>query len=168
VRLRRLVENPDDANDPSVVADLVDVAGERVTPLVLKLEEGRIEPLPGDVSHLAITAFSEALEVWADEGQYEKAQRRKVPKIASTAFIPVGLFENASGRPQPYAFMTGIVRETEERTSSITNKPFTWALVETYGGCFDVLATKKQVRRRLGIGSVIAGQFWLIGRLKGG
>lgn len=64
-------------------------------------------------------------------------------------------------------FMTGIVREFEERKSSLTGEPFVWSLVETHGGSFDVLATPKQVRRKFRVGSVIQGQFWLIGRIKG-
>ncbi len=49
----------------------------------------------------------------------------------------------------------------------ISGKEFVWALTETYGGRFDLLATSKQVGRGFGTGSVIQGQFWLMGRILG-
>lgn len=39
-RVRRLVENPEEAENPTLVVDLVDETGERLTPLALQLEEG--------------------------------------------------------------------------------------------------------------------------------
>ena len=143
--------------------------GERITPLATQLEEiGAVDvhAILGQVRDVQITAFAEELEVWRDEDDYESAQRRKEPKFASTSLVPLGLFENPSGREQPYAFLTGIVRDGGERTSSISGKPFVWALVETHGASFDVIATPKQVRSAFGIGSVIQGQFWLMGRLR--
>ena len=82
-------------------------------------------PRPGrDV----ITRSRRSLEVWRDEDDYESAQRRKEPKFASTSLGPARPVRESIRGEQPYAFLTGIVRDGGERTSSISGKPFVWAL----------------------------------------
>jgi hypothetical protein len=168
VRVRRFVETSENERDPCFVVDLLDEAGERVTPLGIQVEEGEaVKGRVEEVLDVSIVAFAEELEVWEDESKYESAQRKREPRFESTSLVPIGPFADDADRAQPYAFLTGIVRETKQLKSTISGEPFVWALTETYGGSVDILATPKQVRRNFGIGSVVQGRFWLIGRLKG-
>ena len=63
--------------------------------------------------------------------------------------------------------MAGVVVEAGERHNAVTGEPFWWALVDTVGGTYDividpVLLSGQEVRA----GNVVAGWFWLSGRLR--
>ena len=168
VRMRRFVEDQQHLYN-QVVVDLIDDEGERITPLATQLEEiGAVDvhAILGQVRDVQITRSRRSSRCGATRTITSPPSEERSRSSRRHHSVPLGLFENSSGREQPYAFLTGIVRDGGERTSSISGKPFVWALVETHGASFDVVATPKQVRAAFGIGSVIQGQFWLMGRLR--
>ena len=124
----------------------------------------------GDMPHLAeieLTAFgsndfklfdsAESL-VTAGGGWSEKS------------FVPPGLTELISdpnvnlSMLRPIAKISGIVVEHEVRKNSVSGNEFNWLLVETVGGCVDVVIDPVYVPEQPRVGQVAAGHFWLSGR----
>lgn len=86
-------------------------------------------------------------------------------KYASQSFIPSGLFGTSKEAPKAEATFTGKVLETALRTNSQTGNRFHWALVETYGGRFDVVIDPDLLAEAPVAGGILSGHFWLSGRL---
>jgi hypothetical protein len=117
-----------------------------------------------------IAAFAQQITVYESPSAYDVAQAAQGLTFASKSFIPSGLI-SPSGEPvtppESHALISGEVLEAEARHNAVTGEPFWWALVETVGGTFDVvidpvLLSGRPVQR----GNVIAGWFWLSGRLQ--
>jgi hypothetical protein len=51
------------------------------------------------------------------------------------------------------------------RINAVTGLPFWWALIDTVGGTFDVVIDPELLSSPPRPGNVIAGWFWLSGRL---
>jgi len=117
-----------------------------------------------------IAAFAQTVSVYGSRAVYDAAQAAQGQSFGSRSFIPSGLI-SPSGEPvtppESHALIAGEVVEAAERRNSVTGQPFWWALVDTVGGTFDVvidpaLLLDQPVRA----GNVIAGWFWLSGRLQ--
>ena len=69
--------------------------------------------------------------------------------------------------PAALVIFAGHIQETKERVNSMTNRPFRWVSVRTVAGVFDVVADPELVAAPIAVGGVLAGSFWLSGRIKG-
>ena len=58
--------------------------------------------------------------------------------------------------------------ETDTRANAVTGTLFVWALVDSLGGTFDVVIDPELLPRMPRPGDVLAGWFWLSGRLLSG
>ncbi len=68
--------------------------------------------------------------------------------------------------PESHALIAGQVIEAAERRNAVTGQPFWWALIDTVGGTFDVVIDPSLLSsQQVHTGYVIAGWFWLSGRL---
>lgn len=124
--------------------------------------------LPAPVT-LQVAAFAQQLTVHATEAAYVRDQQAQGLSFESRTFIPSGIISPAGEPvvpPESHALFTGHVIDASERQNSVTGEPFWWALVDTIGGTFDVVIDPDLIREPVVPGNVIAGWFWLSGRLQ--
>ena len=111
-----------------------------------------------------VAAFAQQISLYESMASYAASQG--VP--ASKSFIPSGLV-SPSGEPvtppEPHALIAGQVVETDTRANAVSGAPFVWALVDSLGGTFDVVIDPELLPRMPRPGDVLAGWFWLSGRL---
>ncbi|MSO30360.1 MAG: hypothetical protein EXQ48_05360 [Acidobacteria bacterium] len=116
-----------------------------------------------------IAAFAQELTVYPSRHAYDAAQAAQGLTFGSRSFIPSGLI-SPSGEPvtppESHALIAGEVVEAEERQNAVTGRSYWWALVDTIGGTFDVVIDPSLVASPIDAGNVIAGWFWLSGRLR--
>jgi hypothetical protein len=123
--------------------------------------------LPGSVE-AQITAFAHEITRHDSPEAYDGWQPSDGPKLASQSFIPTGLFGQDGGKaevPGAYASFAGHVVEAASYKNALTGLPYTWALVETLGARFDVVADPVLLDALPVPGNVLVGSFWLSGRL---
>jgi hypothetical protein len=119
-------------------------------------------------AEVQIAAFAHQIQVYDSEKAYRDAQPKNVVHFASRSFIPSGLFKPDGGSiepPRALAIFTGQVVEAEERCNPLTGESFYWALVDTLGGCFDVVVDRGMLPARPAAGAILSGSFWLSGRI---
>jgi hypothetical protein len=122
--------------------------------------------LPAAVE-VQIAAFAHELSIFRSEREFRDSQTGEV-KFATQSFIPSGLFTPGgadSGPPEARAIFTGRILRAETRWNESMNRPFHWALVETYGATFDVVIDPDLVEEEPTPGGVLSGSFWLSGTL---
>jgi len=114
-----------------------------------------------------IAAFAHNIAAFETVAAYEESQAR----AASRSFIPSGLFTpvgEAINPPQARAILAGHVLAADEKINALTGRAFYWALVETYGGAYDVVIDSELLTGVPAVGGVISGSFWLSGRIIAG
>lgn len=124
--------------------------------------------LPARVT-LQVAAFAQQVTVHQSEATYGRDQQAQGLSFDSRSFIPSGLISPAGEPvvpPESHALFTGHVIEASERRNSVTGEPFWWALVDTVGGTYDVVIDQTLIAEPVVPGNVIAGWFWLSGRLR--
>jgi hypothetical protein len=118
-----------------------------------------------------VAAFAQQLTVYASPLDYDAAQAALGQSFGSRSFIPSGLIA-PSGQPvvppESHALIAGVVLEASERRNSVTGQPFWWALLDTVGGTFDAVIDPSLLSAPIQAGNVVAGWFWLSGRLRSG
>jgi hypothetical protein len=116
-----------------------------------------------------IAAFAQQITVYASQPAYDAAQAAQGLPLGSRSFIPSGII-SPSGEPvippESHALIAGQVLEAGERRNAVTGHPFWWALVDSVGGTFDVVIDPSLLFAPVRAGNVIAGWFWLSGRLQ--
>jgi hypothetical protein len=116
-----------------------------------------------------IAAFAQQITVYESRQAYDAGQAAQGQSFGSRSFIPSGLV-SPSGEPvtppESHALIAGEVLEAAERHNSVTGDPFWWALVDTIGGTFDVVIDPELLDAPVRAGNVVAGWFWLSGRLQ--
>ena len=75
--------------------------------------------------------------------------------------------ENApeGARPTARALFTGIVRTAEKRHNTLTQQPFYYCEIATFGGVWSVVYPAEAFADTPQQGNVIQGEYWLTGRL---
>ena len=125
-----------------------------------------------------VAAFPHELAVYENEAAFRATQADKTVKITPRSFLASGLFESSGAgnlvfhdpeaedfRAPAHAFLTGEVQKTERRRNPETGQEFTWALIGTAGGTFDLVADETVLPRALAPGMIVEGEFWLCARL---
>lgn len=120
------------------------------------------------VAMAQIAAFAQEVSVYDTADAYHAARAAEGLNTPSKSVIPSGLI-TPSGTPvtppEPHALIAGHVIEAGVRLNTISGAPFWWALLETIGGTFDVVIDPVLVPEAPRTGNVLAGWFWLSGRL---
>jgi hypothetical protein len=114
-----------------------------------------------------IAAFAREITAFETVAAYEASQTGDL-KYASQSFIPSGLFTPAGDStvpPQAQAIFAGHVLAADKKINVLTDREFYWALVETYGGAYDVVIDSNLLAGVPAVGGVISGSFWLSGRI---
>jgi len=120
------------------------------------------------VARAQIAAFAHEIRCYESPEAYDALPEDQAPKLASQAFIPSGLFSPDGDDPVPpeaRAVIAGHVIEASVCTNGLSGVAYYWALVETYGGIYDVVIDPALLERPPCAGNVLSGQFWLSGRL---
>jgi hypothetical protein len=116
-----------------------------------------------------IAAFAQQITVYASQQAYDAAQAAQGLPFESRSFIPSGII-SPSGEPvtppESHALIAGQVIEAAERRNAVTGQTFWWALIDTVGGTFDVVIDPSLLSGPVHAGNVVAGWFWLSGRLR--
>jgi hypothetical protein len=115
-----------------------------------------------------ISAFAEEITIYESPESFLASQTGE-HKLASQSFIPLGMFPGPGGNMEPSsarAMFAGHVLKAEEKVNDLSGETFIWALVETLGGTYDVVAASSMVEDLPIQGSVVRGSFWLSGRLQ--
>jgi len=131
-----------------------------------------------------IVAFPHEFKAFENETAFQDAQAGKSVKFTPRSFLASGLFVRGDGamgegtgdisfldpeaedfRAPARAFLTGEVHRTERRHNPETGQDFTWALLGTAGGTFDLVADDSFLVSPLKTGMIVEGEFWLCGRL---
>ncbi|CCD93575.1 conserved hypothetical protein [Bradyrhizobium sp. ORS 375] len=114
-----------------------------------------------------VAAFAHDVRFFETVAAYDASQTDDV-KFASRSFIPSGLF-TPSGEsavpPQSRSIFAGHVIAADKKVNALTGGAFYWALVETYGGTYDVVIDEDLLPDVPRVGGVISGSFWLSGRI---
>ena len=123
----------------------------------------------GTAQKIAVCAFAESAELFASEAAFAASQETQELKWAAQSFIPSGMFidENApeGARPAARALFTGIVRTAEKRHNTLTQQPFYYCEIATFGGVWSVVYPAEAFADTPQQGNVIQGEYWLTGRL---
>jgi hypothetical protein len=115
-----------------------------------------------------IAAFAHELTFYESEEDFRSAQADQQFKFAEKSFIPIGSFsvhDPQPAVPEAMAWFTGLVLDSTVCQNTVTGYGFLWALVETLGGLFDVVADRELLPQDPRAGGVLSGTFWLSGRI---
>lgn len=117
-----------------------------------------------EIALVQVSAFAHRIEYFADEAAFEVAQGSE-PGFASRSFIPIGLFKDEEeDEIRAHAKLTGVVLEAARLVNPITAQPYFWALVESFGGTYDVVA-EAIFDEAPAPGAIVDGIFWMSGRI---
>lgn len=123
--------------------------------------------LPATVT-AQVAAFAQQVSVYESAGAYAASQAAEGMSGPSRSFIPSGLISpdgEPRNPPEPHALIAGHVLDAAALTNAVSGMPYWWALVETVGGTFDVVIDPELLSDPPRAGNVLAGWFWLSGRL---
>lgn len=123
--------------------------------------------LPATVT-AQVAAFAQQVSVYESASAYAQSAAADGMDGVPQSFIPSGLISPAGeprDPPEPHALIAGYVREAAVRVNAVTGIEYWWALVETIGGTFDVVIDPELLPGPPRAGNVLAGWFWLSGRL---
>jgi hypothetical protein len=151
-----------------VQVEIMGPTGEVCYPLVLQLHRlallrSRLEL--GAALELSITGFAGESRSWATVAEYE-AQPSEGRRFAAQSLIPLGVFTKPGESATPAALITGTVRATESRVNLGTGQPFVSAVVETFGGLYNVVAAAGEASQV--VGGVLQATCWMMGEVTGG
>jgi hypothetical protein len=121
--------------------------------------------LPATVM-VQVAAFAQQASLYDSPAAY--AASEVAAGMTSPSFIPSGLV-SPTGEPvtppEPHALMAGQVLEADTRINAVSGAPYVWAHVDTVGGTFDAVMDPDLLPHPPRPGQVLAGWFWLSGRL---
>lgn len=131
-----------------------------------RLHDGKARPFEVVAQ---VAAFPHEVVAFESTEAFEAGRGGEIG-LAPESFIPSGLFlppDQPDAAPEPMAVFAGRVRSRGEAVNDLTDAPFGWATVDTLGGSFDVVLDPELMDAPPAVGSILAGTFWLSGRLPG-
>lgn len=122
---------------------------------------------PPCVAEVQLAGFAHNVECFASVEEFRASQRSQKAQLASQAFIPTGLWCSSGGasEPESTAMINGHVLQTNQFINCMTGVAFLWAVVETYGGRFDVVIDPTLLPDPPRVGGVLSGVYWLSGMI---
>lgn len=114
-----------------------------------------------------LSAFSEEIKLYPNCESFDSEESGEC-SLSSQGLIPLGLlgFDGSlDGEPSAHVLLNGHILEAEMRINSASGRSFYWALVESLGGCFDVLIDPQSCEGVPVVGGVVSGTFWVVGRV---
>jgi hypothetical protein len=134
-------------------------------PLIVALSDPRTAPTePGATGKLSITAFAQALDVFADEAAFSAHQEEthgvENPGYAPNFFIPTGMFVE-DGPPQPYGLFAGTITSIAEHDNALTGLGFLELTATTLGGPITVIVNHVIGAPLPKVGDIVQVSGWL-------
>ncbi|MBX9787722.1 MAG: hypothetical protein K2Y37_02310 [Pirellulales bacterium] len=124
-------------------------------------------PMPSVVT-MQIAAFAHQLLTFASDDEFAQPSN-PLSKLATEAFIPSGLFRpdgQPVNPPRSEAMLTGHVLAASLLKNPVTQIEFYHLHIQSLSGTFDVVVAPKLVTGTAPVvGGVVAGTFWLSGRI---
>jgi len=131
-------------------------------------EFARLTPLDLPISvPMQIAAFAHEVEAYDSAEAFEAAQSGDA-KLAAICFVPSGLYRpdgTEETLPEARAVIAGTVLAAERRTNGLTGRDFYAVLVQSQGGTFDCVIDPTLLAELPPVGGVLAGSYWLSGRV---
>ncbi|MBS1995216.1 MAG: hypothetical protein JSS86_02855 [Cyanobacteria bacterium SZAS LIN-2] len=115
-----------------------------------------------------LAAFAQTLQTFPSVEAYDASPDKAWPVETLLPSGTAGLHGYQRGDKSPHsneAFIIGIVKATKTYENPLTYGQFQWAGVKVMGGLYDVCIDPELLNGPLTTGQVIAGNFWLSGRL---
>lgn len=115
-----------------------------------------------------MAAFAQQIAVYASADEFLASPDGRTGR-ASRSLIPSGLVApdgTPRDPPEPHALISGHVLESAVQRNAVSGEDFWWALIDTIGGTFDVVLDPDLLPGPPQPGQVVAGWFWLSGRLR--
>ena len=116
-----------------------------------------------------VAAFAHEVTYFPSLTAFERANSTTDINLGSKSVVPTGLFSLSGGLtvpPTADVILTGQVVQTKVMKNGFTGDEFVWALIETFGGSYDVVIDSRLLEEPLSQGGVVSGSFWLSGRLR--
>ena len=126
--------------------------------------------LPATVT-AQLAAFAQQVSLYESERAYMSSQAAEGVTSPSRSFIPSGLISPAGeplNPPEPHALIAGHVIDSAVCVNAVSGIQYWWALIDTIGGTFDVVIDPELLPGPPRAGNVLAGWFWLSGRVLSG
>jgi len=114
---------------------------------------------------LTLTAMAETIEVHPDPAAYLTTQADADLKLGAEHWLPAGLFNVDERPPTALAMFAATVGEAQRLTNTHTGGEFVHVRVSTLGMEIDVVAQLDQLPELPEPGQVVAGTFFMVGRL---
>jgi len=114
-----------------------------------------------------LSAFPEAITLYPDCESFDSEESGEC-SLSSQGLIPLGLlgFDGSpESEPSSHVVLNGHILKVEKKINSSSGRAFYWALVESFGGCFDVLIDPQSCEGVPVVGGVVSGTFWVVGRV---
>ena len=135
-------------------------------------------------AQIRLSAFARELTAYGSKDDYETSESDQ-PKLASQAFIPMGIFASSSvangadndnanpadaadiedDNPSSTALLTGIVTTHHILKNQETGRDFHWLVVDSLYASFDVIADPDVIKGVIAVGGVVEVACWCFGRI---
>lgn len=115
-----------------------------------------------------VTAFAHEFSLFWTKADLDAVRSHGWRGAADQHFIPSGLFlpsGEAIDPPESTGVLGGYVRTAKERVNRMTGLRFLAIEIESYGGDYTVVVDPTLTDRIPPPGSIVAGHFWLSGRV---
>ncbi len=112
------------------------------------------------------SAFPEEITLYPNCESFES--EHSDCSLSSQGLVPLGLLGfDGSPKDEPSAqvLLNGHILKTEKRINPFSGEAFYWVLLESFGGCFDVLIDPQSCDGVPVVGGVVSGTFWVVGRV---
>lgn len=174
-RVRIIESVPLETGDPMAGAYAIELPADKQTGRVLPvtLEIAPFRPLRAGIvpfeENLQIAGFAYQVVAYAGVADYFA----RVPKkrlIAPGAVVPVapdevaGISRTEAGERRTVALLSGVVEDMRRLTNPLTGNAYTWMLLATERGAFDVLANPATTHGTLVAGAIVQAIAFLVGR----
>ncbi|MDR0611307.1 MAG: hypothetical protein LBG58_14455 [Planctomycetaceae bacterium] len=122
------------------------------------------------IKKVKLTAFTHDIDIYASSDDYHSKQER-TPHFGTQFFSPSGTFRpdnhpsDETFEMTPEAMFIGIILDYKKYTNELTNEDFYWIKVDTFGGIIDTVVDPVFIKSDLKINGVIAGVFYLCGKI---
>ena len=114
-----------------------------------------------------LSAFPEEITLYPDCESFD-CEASGECSLSSQGLIPLGLLGldgSPKGEPSAQVVLNGHILKVEKRINPSSGRAFYWTLVESFGGCFDVLIDPQSCEGVPVAGGVVSGTFWVVGRV---
>ncbi len=117
------------------------------------------------IVEVQVAAFAHEIALFENEAAFYASHTEDSLKMGAESFIPSGLFGDREGKTKALGLFVGKILAAEQKTNSLTQESYWWALVQTLGGQFDVVIDPELLEGPPVVGGLLQGSFWLSGRI---